>query len=409
MPQDFSGPSGSDQASASAEGSSSRRTLEQTRAMYSQLPVSLTRGSTSGSSSRGQRPGPIPARFYAANAAGRGSPLAGLPPSAPFQQGGPADHRGDEMADAYKDAFEDADEEIWYVPRAERAQSGREEDQDDTAAAGDFLSGSGGDAGAHGHSLPSPHLPESGAIGPIAAPSTSLDEARSCTHHLQATAAIAPRSSAVELRQQELNTAATLATLASSSAQASITSIAPQPQSPPQPAFQPAPQPALQPAPQSSQTPPSMSKDWLWPMKDGLRGTRAHYYRGPLSTEEVLRLLASDISAHGQEALTAEQRAGYLKYFHFMGPAEVPARHQRGVKSTEGSEQKGREEWQCRCCHTRLRVPTDKVSNLGVHLFGNKKNPRGCLHRREHCPAERIPTVERDSSGGLKRLQATHD
>ncbi|KAK0543004.1 hypothetical protein OC846_006558 [Tilletia horrida] len=186
--------------------------------------------------------------------------------------------------------------------------------------------------------------------------------------------------------------------------------------------------PLIAPAPTDDQARYDTARSW--PMRAGLQGTRAQFYRGPLGAEEVLALLSQDISDNGRRALTAESRAGYLKYFHFLGPSEVPASKRRkgattgsavsatGEASSSGaaaSQSKsarvspvGREGWQCRCCHHELHVPTGQIGNLSGHLYGTKGRP-GCLELRADKPAESIPPPPRNESGQLIRHGANKD
>ncbi|KAE8222858.1 hypothetical protein CF319_g4017 [Tilletia indica] len=152
-----------------------------------------------------------------------------------------------------------------------------------------------------------------------------------------------------------------------------------------------------------------------WALKDALRGTAAQFYRGPLSPNEVLSLLKTTISKNGRLGLTGA-RAGYLAYFHFLGPDKVPEGRNRDNRagrpkassaSSSSAKDLARETWQCRVCHTHLHVPRDQISNLGTHLYGIKSRPqRGCLEVRGYDPVEAIPPPERDSTGNIIRLQA---
>ncbi|KAE8213135.1 hypothetical protein CF327_g3302 [Tilletia walkeri] len=152
-----------------------------------------------------------------------------------------------------------------------------------------------------------------------------------------------------------------------------------------------------------------------WSLKDALRGTAAQFYRGPLSPNEVLSLLKTTISKNGRLGLTGA-RAGYLAYFHFLGPDKVPEGRNRDNRagrpkassaSSSSAKDLARETWQCRVCHTHLHVPRDQISNLGTHLYGIKSRPqRGCLEVRGYDPVEAIPPPERDSTGNIIRLQA---
>lgn len=212
-------------------------------------------------------------------------------------------------------------------------------------------------------------------------------------------------------------------------------SDAPDPtQSPPAPAPAPAPAASADPTASSSSSsttsliaPASVDEHsrydaaHSWPVRAGLQGTRAQFYRGPLGAEEVLSLLSQDISDNGRRALTAESRAGYLKYFHFLGPSEVPASKRRkgassgssgpgGAQSSKTARvsPEGREGWQCRCCHNELHVPTGQIGNLSGHLYGTKGRP-GCLELRADKPAESIPLPPRDAKGQLIRHGANKD
>ncbi|KAK0558245.1 hypothetical protein OC844_005307 [Tilletia horrida] len=191
------------------------------------------------------------------------------------------------------------------------------------------------------------------------------------------------RITAVERRISELTGAATLASLAQQEGGSGEMNLVPSP---------------------SPQSP--------WALRNELRGTRAQNYCGPLSAAEVIHLLTTPISAHGLQALTAQCRAGYLKYWHFLGGTEVPENRRRGKNpSSSGTTHTtvGSEEWLCRCCHTALRVPVGKVSNLGVHLYGSRRKPIGCLEERASSPAEPIPAPLRDTNGRLIRLMASKD
>ncbi|KAE8219305.1 hypothetical protein CF319_g6977 [Tilletia indica] len=183
---------------------------------------------------------------------------------------------------------------------------------------------------------------------------------------------------------------------ASSSAPASSTVTA---SSAPAPASASSSAPALS-APASTSIGPSSE----WPLKEELRGTQAHHYRGPLPPARVLSPLSSSISKNGRLSLTGT-RAGYLSYFHDLGPDGVPNVKKRASKNLREAEL-----WQCRLCHEELHVPATQISNLGDHFYGKKSRPgRGCLISHEHSPAERVPPPSRDESGSIIRLQASKD
>ncbi|KAE8248586.1 hypothetical protein A4X06_0g3618 [Tilletia controversa] len=138
-----------------------------------------------------------------------------------------------------------------------------------------------------------------------------------------------------------------------------------------------------------------------WPLKQELRGSQAHYYRGPLAPAKVIGLLSTSISKNGRLSLTGT-RAGYLSYFHYLGPESVPSTRKR-----TGNNRRHTELWQCRVCHEELHIPQDQVSNLGIHLYGQRSRPgRGCLATHEHDPAENIPPPPRNATGSIIRLQA---
>ncbi|KAE8230383.1 hypothetical protein CF326_g4619 [Tilletia indica] len=153
-----------------------------------------------------------------------------------------------------------------------------------------------------------------------------------------------------------------------------------------------------------------------WPLKDALSGTQAHFYRGPLPPAKVLSLLQSNISKNGRLSLMGN-RAGYLVYFHFLGPSNVPTARKRPAPPRALAEQQSkprdsrtkrpREAWRCRLCNDELHVPHDQISNLGAHLYGPSNRPqRGCMEARAHSPAETIPPPRRDATGQIIRLQA---
>ncbi|KAL9935356.1 hypothetical protein V8E36_005704 [Tilletia maclaganii] len=93
-----------------------------------------------------------------------------------------------------------------------------------------------------------------------------------------------------------------------------------------------------------------------WPLKDGLKGTAALHYRGPLSASEVIDNLQLDLSDNARRALTGSH-IGYLKWFHFLG-----------------------------------LVDHDKRA--------------GCLDDRRSDPIEDVPSPARDEAGKLLRLNA---
>ncbi|KAE8226296.1 hypothetical protein CF326_g7723 [Tilletia indica] len=182
-----------------------------------------------------------------------------------------------------------------------------------------------------------------------------------------------------------------------------------QPRPNPPSAQLPRPLPSSQPRPQPDSTSvQSQLKEDEWPLKTELRGTEAHFYRGPLPPHQVLALLDSTISDNGRQSLTGV-RAGYLVYFHFMGRCVVPAKRRRSGAGDEDPAAR-QEGWKCRSCHTIVHAPMNQVSNLGGHLYGktNKdKPPRiGCLDARRDGYAEAIPTPERDLNGALIRHRA---
>ncbi|KAE8231763.1 hypothetical protein CF326_g3212 [Tilletia indica] len=140
-----------------------------------------------------------------------------------------------------------------------------------------------------------------------------------------------------------------------------------------------------------------------WPLKTALSGTRAHHYRGPLTSQQVLLMLSSNISENGRKALTGSH-AGYLQYYHFLGIGSVPTSLQR-TKLGDRTEV-----WLCRLCHTHLRVPPTKISNLGAHLYGKQERSGwrpGCLDSRRDDPIEQIPAPDRNSAGELIHHRAT--
>ncbi|KAE8218287.1 hypothetical protein CF319_g7809 [Tilletia indica] len=161
----------------------------------------------------------------------------------------------------------------------------------------------------------------------------------------------------------------------------------------------------------SSSAPSSHTSDW--PLKKELSGTQAHFYRGPLPASEVLSLLrSSSISKNGRQSLTGT-RVGYLAFWHFIGPSDVPSPQSRASTSKKAGV--AREAWRCKVCHHELHVPCNQISNLGTHLYGvqskakegaQSKTQRGCLELRAHDPAETIPVPERDAKGDIIRLGA---
>ncbi|KAL9934584.1 hypothetical protein V8E36_006359 [Tilletia maclaganii] len=143
-----------------------------------------------------------------------------------------------------------------------------------------------------------------------------------------------------------------------------------------------------------------------WPLKDGLKGTAALHYRGPLSASEVIDNLQLDLSDNARRALTGSY-IGYLKWFHFLGLVDQQTVVRRGPKRKAGSELRT-EKWQCRLCHICLHVNSGHPSNLGTHLFGSDKRA-GCLDDRRSDPIEDVPSPARDEAGKLLRLNAaTH-
>ncbi|CAD6985662.1 unnamed protein product [Tilletia controversa] len=85
------------------------------------------------------------------------------------------------------------------------------------------------------------------------------------------------------------------------------------------------------PSPSSSgtHTPPPSAQDTAAEIlaalaaHEGLRGTVAHGYRGPLSAERVLELLKTNVSRHGRQALMGDTGDGYLAFLNFLGPSPV--------------------------------------------------------------------------------------
>ncbi|KAE8224884.1 hypothetical protein CF319_g2268 [Tilletia indica] len=149
-----------------------------------------------------------------------------------------------------------------------------------------------------------------------------------------------------------------------------------------------------------------------WPLKDALKGTQAQFYRGPLSAQRVMSLLGSKLSKNGRISLTGT-RAGYLAYFHFLGPVAIPTAQNVAPPPASSSKVKcktvngAREIWRCKVCHSEFQVPQEQVSNLGIHLYGAKSRPqRGCLDIRGSSPAEAIPAPARDAAGKLVRISA---
>ncbi|KAE8259576.1 hypothetical protein A4X13_0g934 [Tilletia indica] len=230
------------------------------------------------------------------------------------------------------------------------------------------------------------------ALSPSDSTSTSTSTASSAV--TAASARLAPASSSAPASSAV--TASSAPAPASSSAPASSAVTA---SSAPAPASASSSAPALS-APASTNIGPSSE----WPLKEELRGTQAHHYRGPLPPARVLSLLSSSISKNGRLSLTGT-RAGYLSYFHYLGPDGVPNVKKRASKNLRGTEL-----WQCRLCHEELHVPATQISNLGDHVYGKKSRPgRGCLISHEHNPAERVPPPSRDESGSIIRLQASKD
>ncbi|KAL9933566.1 hypothetical protein V8E36_007742 [Tilletia maclaganii] len=187
-----------------------------------------------------------------------------------------------------------------------------------------------------------------------------------------------------------------------------------------------------------------------WPLNPLLQGTQAHHYRGPLSAQQVMECLASDISLNARRALTG-QHAGYLKFFHYLGrfpPSDLSVTRKRAAharvrvaasaqtsSSTAASpsassstgagasastpavdpsaltpvpgERDLQERWRCRVCAVDLQVPPEKVSNLGSHLFGTSAR-QGCVNIRGDTPAEPIPDLDRDENGKIVRSTANY-
>ncbi|KAK0527011.1 hypothetical protein OC834_004588 [Tilletia horrida] len=114
---------------------------------------------------------------------------------------------------------------------------------------------------------------------------------------------------------------------------------------------------------------------------------------------------------------------GYLQYFHYLGLSTTPPARRRvpnsgrrptssgpappiASPSTSPSDSTAREWWQCRLCHADLHIVRGQISNLGTHLYGTKRTVRsGCLEARANHPAEPIPPILRDESGGIVRLR----
>ncbi|KAE8241762.1 hypothetical protein A4X03_0g8090 [Tilletia caries] len=104
-----------------------------------------------------------------------------------------------------------------------------------------------------------------------------------------------------------------------------------------------------------------------WAPIPELQGGKAAGYRGPLSAKTVTELLDTVLGKQAKRSLTGS-RIGYVKYSHYIG---WTAEHsQRGPKIDIPGRQM--ELWQCRICHTELQVLPKKLSNLGLHLYGNK-------------------------------------
>ncbi|KAL9937688.1 hypothetical protein V8E36_003233 [Tilletia maclaganii] len=130
--------------------------------------------------------------------------------------------------------------------------------------------------------------------------------------------------------------------------------------------------------------PPPSAPLSVWPLKAALADTAARQYRGPLGADTVLSLLSSAISTNGRLALTSDNRTGYLRYCHYLGPGtegNLPAKKQRLLSSAKVAA-------------------NDEVSNLSKHLYGTKTRI-GCLDRRAETPAEPFPAPLRHADGSL--------
>ncbi|KAK0546809.1 hypothetical protein OC846_005124 [Tilletia horrida] len=150
-----------------------------------------------------------------------------------------------------------------------------------------------------------------------------------------------------------------------------------------------------------------------WPLNPALAGTFAHFYRGPLTANQVTEILKQDISKSARRALTG-QHTGYLGYFHFVGLDDGNLASSRGPRPGPRRMREQPlptlEKWQCRVCHTELRVPPARVSNLGTHLYGlGARNPRkrGCFVDNLATPAEAVPPPDRDDAGNIVPIGAT--
>ncbi|KAL9938791.1 hypothetical protein V8E36_002510 [Tilletia maclaganii] len=70
----------------------------------------------------------------------------------------------------------------------------------------------------------------------------------------------------------------------------------------------------------------------MWTLRPELQNTEAQYYLGPLQPVTVLELLlCTPVNTHARTALTGTP-GGYLKYFHFLGPATLPSSRRRPAK-----------------------------------------------------------------------------
>ncbi|CAD6940007.1 unnamed protein product [Tilletia caries] len=140
-----------------------------------------------------------------------------------------------------------------------------------------------------------------------------------------------------------------------------------------------------------------------WAPIPELQGGKAAGYRGPLSAKTVTELLDTVLGKQAKRSLTGS-RIGYVKYSHYIG---WTAEHsQRGPKIDIPGRQM--ELWQCRICHTELQVLPKKLSNLGLHLYGNKV--RGsCLKDNFSNCAEDVPEPDWSADGDPVPIGATSD
>ncbi|KAK0549231.1 hypothetical protein OC846_003387 [Tilletia horrida] len=166
-----------------------------------------------------------------------------------------------------------------------------------------------------------------------------------------------------------------------------------------------------------------------YPLHPDLEGTPAVFYRGPLTSEEVLQLLTqttpAPLSRQARNALTPSNTSitrppigSPWAWFHFRGLFPRPVAHRKGPKRRrlhdtttaatdsfefsnhddehqDESEEVLFERWQCKSCKTNCHVPPKRYSNLSAHLYGHARQV-GCLAkrtRRRWVPG--APAVER--------------